>query len=47
MGRRTVISVSISERNPDAVIVQQALAERGIDVAHGGGQILRLSLIHI
>jgi len=41
VARRTVISVSLSERNADAAVVMQALVERGIDLGHSGGQILR------
>jgi hypothetical protein len=40
MGRRTVISVSVSPRNPDAALVAEALAEQGIELTRGGGQIL-------
>ena len=39
-GRRVVISVSVSPRNPDAATVTAALAKRGILLTHGGGQIL-------
>jgi hypothetical protein len=38
--RRTVISLSVSPRNPDAATVAEALKERGIAITHGGGQIL-------
>ena len=38
--RRTVVSVSVSLRNPDAAIIAAALAARGIALTHGGGQIL-------
>jgi hypothetical protein len=38
--RRIVISLSISAINPDAVIVAEKLAEQGVALAHGGGQIL-------
>lgn len=38
--RRTVVSVSVSPRNPDAAAVAEALAERGIPLTHCGGQLL-------
>ena len=40
MSKRRVISVSFSEKNPDAVVVAQALRDRGITLGHGGGKIL-------
>lgn len=46
-GRRTVVSVSVSPRNRDAAIVAEALAELGIPLTHGGGQILAWAAAHL
>lgn len=46
-GRRTVVSVSVSPRNKDAAIVAEALAELGIPLTHGGGQILAWAAAHL
>lgn len=44
---RTVISLSVSPRNPDAALVAAALAERGIALTHGGGQILEWAAAYL
>lgn len=46
-GRRTVVSVSVSPRNRDAAVVAEALAELGIPLTHGGGQILAWAAAHL
>lgn len=38
--KRTVVSMSVSEQNPDAEIVRAALEARGIPLTRGGGRIL-------
>lgn len=44
---RTVISVSVSPRNPDAALVAQALAERGIALTRGGSLILEWAAAYL
>lgn len=38
--RRTVISLSLSATNPDALLVAQMLADQGVGLGRSGGQIL-------
>lgn len=38
--RRTIISLSLSARNPDALLVAEALAARGVPLGRAGAHIL-------
>ena len=44
---RTVVSLSISERNPDATLVAERLRDLGIPLGKGGKQIMAWAALYL